>query len=1143
MRLNHVSLDPSSVQIETSEGVGEQLRNLFYDETVEPATPACGQCKCGDCTGANQLNLKEKQEICLIKNGLLYNKEDKCWTATYPWTKDPYLLPNNFGVAASHLKSLRRRLQRLGGNHAQLYADQMGDMMKRGVARKLSDEEREQYKGPVHYLPHFGVHTASVSTPLRIVFNASSNVQGTNLNSFWAAGPDCLNSLPGILCRFREGHIAFLGDISKMYNSVRISSLDQHCHRFLWGDPMTDDAPEVRVLTRVTFGDKPGGAIAMTAMRETAALAPADSLGRKVIEEDSYVDDIGSSVDSLKVAQSVTEEIDEILKQGDFHIKKWVISGMNQIQECGLSDEKVLGLRWDALKDEFFFRLKIMFKNCEVITSPKELLDEVPSSLSKRDILSQIARVYDPLGFLGGFMVVLKMAMRELVLYKMGWDQAIDEEHYEQWIRLFKELLSVATLRFPRCVKPKCFEGHPELVIFSDGSTKAYGAVAYVRFRISEDCFVSRLIMSKGKLAPMKAITIPKVELCGAVLAVRLLEFIVEQMRMVFGAIYLFSDSKIVLSQIRNDRLRHDVFVGNRISEIQRKTKVAQWHWVPSDQNAADIISRGVSPRELGEQSVWQGGPEFLKGPQSAWPVEVREEEFSLNQANVSSVEVISESSPKSCWDDLLVRISCFVMLLRITARIMNVIIKKSFRAMLGEPTGEDMARAERFWVQRAQESLREGWAKRFERLGPTMEDGMIKVGSRITAWLKENWNRNLFPILPVDHRFTLLFVIHIHNKTHGGIESTLARVLSQFWIPGVRKLIKSVKSRCVLCRRIDKVLLTQQMGPLPKERLMPSPPFFHTSVDLFGPMTVKDTVKRRVGMKVFGVIFTCFTTRAIYLDLAEGYDSDSFLKTFNRFVSIRGYPKTMYSDRGTQLVAARKQVERVQGIDYRGAVKEGSKFGMTWLFTRSADSPWQNGLTEALIKGVKRAIYAAIGESSMTYAELQTVLFRTANLVNERPIGTKPGFDLASGTYLCPNDLLLGRSSGTVPEGDFDASFNSTRRLRFIEKILDGFWKRWNRDYFQTLIIRQKWHSSSRNLVLNDIVLIKDCNSIRGKWRLARVTEANPADDGRVRNVKVQYKICSPGISYKGQGFTIVERSVQNLVLILPVEEQHRLN
>ena len=143
-------------------------------------------------------------------------------------------------------------------------------------------------------------------------------------------------------------------------------------------------------------------------------------------------------------------------------------------------------------------------------------------------------------------------------------------------------------------------------------------------------------------------------------------------------------------------------------------------------------------------------------------------------------------------------------------------------------------------------------------------------------------------------------------------------------------------------------------------------------------------------------------------------------------------------------------------------------------------------------------------------------------------------------GGYLCPNDLLLGRSSGAVPEGEFDISINATKRLKFIDSTLNCFWKRWHRDYFQTLFLRQKWHTSCRNIAVNDVVLIKDSNSKRGNWKMARVEGATLGDDGKVRNVKVKYKICQPGLSFKGQKFTVIDRSVQNLVLILPVEEQH---
>ena len=176
----------------------------------------------------------------LIRNGLEYDSEGKFWVSTYPWINDPYLVPNNYSVANAQLNSLLKRLAKSGTDQLKAYAEQINDMLERGVARKLSRQEILHYKGPIHYLPHFGVLKDSDSTPLRIVLNASSPFAGTTLNNFWSPGVDCLNSLPGILLRFREGFYAFIGDVKKMYNSVRISELDQHCHRFLWKEPMSE---------------------------------------------------------------------------------------------------------------------------------------------------------------------------------------------------------------------------------------------------------------------------------------------------------------------------------------------------------------------------------------------------------------------------------------------------------------------------------------------------------------------------------------------------------------------------------------------------------------------------------------------------------------------------------------------------------------------------------------------------------------------------------------------------------------------------------------------------------------------------------------------------------------------------------------
>jgi len=175
-----------------------------------------------------------------------------------------------------------------------------------------------------------------------------------------------------------------------------------------------------------------------------------------------------------------------------------------------------------------------------------------------------------------------------------------------------------------------------------------------------------------------------------------------------------------------------------------------------------------------------------------------------------------------------------------------------------------------------------------------------------------------------------------------------------------------------------------------------------------------------------------------------------------------------------------------------------------------------------------------------MTFSELQTVCFEAANLRNKRPIGRHPT-SLDDASYLCPNDLLLGRSTSRVPSGPFIQTDNPRRRYEFIQKIVDNFWRRWTRDYFPSLIIQQKWHTTKRNLKKGDIVLIQDSNQIRGQWKLGKVSEVFAGEDGIVRKVHVAYKNPKPGEPahmYNGRGYITVERSVNRLVLLLPVDE-----
>ena len=251
--------------------------------------PKCGGCKYRKCPlGGKYFTLKEEREFNLIEKGLKWKGDH--WVASYPWINGPGCLPNNYNLAEKMFCSLERRIMK-NVEYGKMYNEQIQDMVDRNVARKLSKEENETYSGPVHYLSHHEVlEPDSLSTPCRIVFNASTTFQGQCINDYWAKDPDLLYNLLEVFLRFRENRFAIIGDIKKMQHTIRITCLDQYTHRFLWREFKTNISPDIFAMTSASFGDRTARTIA------TVALGKAAEMGRKmaleVLERGTYVDGI-----------------------------------------------------------------------------------------------------------------------------------------------------------------------------------------------------------------------------------------------------------------------------------------------------------------------------------------------------------------------------------------------------------------------------------------------------------------------------------------------------------------------------------------------------------------------------------------------------------------------------------------------------------------------------------------------------------------------------------------------------------------------------------------------------------------------------------------------------------------------------------
>ena len=549
----------------------------------------------------------------------------------------------------------------------------------------------------------------SRSTPCRIVFNSSAKHGGVSLNDCLAKGPSLLNVLLGILLRFRQYKVAFVGDISKMFHSIDIAVEDQMTHLFLWREFDTTRYPETYAMTVVNMGDRPSSAIAQIALRKSAKLESQISKeSTDIILYNSYMDDIPGGAETKKRAHVIMEEIEGILLKRGFRIKEWIFPGcrtthesstdqkqvhmlMGAHNENGITTEAVLGMSWNIGNDTIQCRVK-----CKS--------DQI-KKVSKRGILSLVNSIYDPLGLLTPFTLRAKIVMRKLWAYrpKIDWDDELPKDIASEWNDVLQKIPSLNELEFRRSITPPNAIGKPMLIVFSDGSEKAYGSPAYVRWDLSDGGYSSQLLISKSRMATLNLSDVVRLELCGGILATRLRVTIQRKMHLTFRKVVHLIDSEIMQAMIHRESYGFNTFAGNRIGEIHRNTSANEWGWIEGKLNIADITTRGCNPEDLGPESIWQKGPQFLELPEKDWPVQwevktgVRIPEL---KGNVSCVQQDIERETLARRIDAS-KFSKWKLLQYTTARILKLYSrfkKDGDHTIYITPT--DLQEAELFWIR-----------------------------------------------------------------------------------------------------------------------------------------------------------------------------------------------------------------------------------------------------------------------------------------------------------------------------------------------------------------------------------------------------------------------------------------------------------
>lgn len=850
-------------------------------------------------------------------------------------------------------------------------------------------------------------------------------------------------------------------------------------------------------------------------------------LAAPVVTKRFYVDDVLAGGDDPEEVAETCRQLQDLLARGGFTLRKWCTNDPYILQhipkehwgnfsrlEIGRSTiTKALGLLWNPRTDRFGFQVPDL-QQLEVVT--------------KRIVVSEMSSMFDPLGLLGPVIINARMFVQRLWAKRLGWDEELPEQDRRWWHVFRDELDQLKKITVPRRVLPDNHRQY-QLHCFCDASSKGYGCCVYVVGLDEEKRIESNLLIAKSRVAPLRGLSIPSLELCAAVLGSQVMDNLTMNTDFTSSMVF-WSDSTVVLHWIRSPPHEWKVFVSNRVAEIQRLNRGATWNYVPSELNPADRISRGVLPSEISNDALWWQGPSFLTQPTGTWP------------ESPSSVSTISDAEQEkravvvlatvTVDDSIVERYSELGKLLKIVAlciRFSNNCRRAKANRTSGNLTPMEIDAALKSLVRLAQQSC---FSKEIDQLKRNKLDPSRRIEfdkrSHLKSlnicldedellWIDGRLNNSLGPfdskypiILPANHRLNYLIAHSLHLRTaHSGPSLLLSTMRQMFWPLRGRDLVRKVVRKCIVCFRCRPTECHQQMAPLPAVRVVPSRVFSKAGLDYCGPFSVRPLYGRGASVKMYVAVFVCLAVKAVHFEIVPDLTTAACINAIKRFVARRGRVIELHCDNATAFVGAdrelaalrRRYQDQFKSVEWTSyCIDSGIRFQFI-----PARSPHFGGLWEAGVKSFKFNFRRIFGGHSYTLDEFSTATVHIESILNSRPLTplTDHPDDLA---VLTPGHFLIGESMFSILELDVtDMSTNRLSRLQTMRRSIQDFWNRWSRDYISQLHQRSKWKRATTNIQVGALVLLKQDKLPSFMWNLGRVVEAYAGQDGLVRVVLVR--------------------------------------
>ena len=991
--------------------------------------------------------------------------------------------------------------------------DQLQENINKGFWAPVEKEMMDDVSVQKSYLPfQVELNPNSTSTPVRLVLNSSlKGGNGVSLNTTYQTGTNEIGNLKVIIMNTRIRPRLIAADISKFYYNFFLQPEETYLHLLLV--PVQPDGSvgygaeyqlEPYRQTRLTFGDSPSPTAATLARKKIAEENTEDERIRSIFLSNAYIDDIFGGVDFEEEVEPVIQKMKEVVEGANMTFKKFFWSNMpveegeTDVNLFQNNETKALGYIWDTAREAY--KLKINFnltRGGEEEEVTEDNMDRIMKELTKREALALTMQVYDPLGIFCPIGLGLKLVMNKITDREISWDTKVGEEELKEMKMALKEVRKMKEVAIPRCVIPRTRvkEEWPDLIGFSDASEKAVGYAIYLRYRVGENEWEARLLTAKTKTGGVRKISIPRAELMAVQLLAVGLQFV--HLHLDIKGIkrtIAFTDSQIVMQQLKKPASTMDIFTGTRVDAIKNifeELNVEAKH-VHGLENPADLCTKPCTAEQMAS-GFWQR-TNFLHKPEEEWPV--YGETVKLNR-----VKAEGDTGEQVNLEEILdpTRHRDLNKYRRILALLLKWKYKEYDDWQLLSKVDDILEKDTVHQTKKHHKKSMNNYCKFID------EEGRMFLVNRGT----EKGEPKKMLLMDKNSLLGRLVILDTHDKYHGyGARFVASKIRERYYIPQLTPKLMEVSRKCYRCKYLLRQEMEQLMAPQKSLRLEMTPPFTYIMVDLAGPMLAVDEVKRRTQRKIYLLLVSCLTTRALNVVVVKDLSTDGFLLGIRQHIAIRGPPQVCYSDLGSNFVGGQRLLmndenETVNAEALETFAKRGNftmKFGV-------ADHHEGQGAVEKAVHLVKTALKRANNGQipTLTFMEWCTTAAEMAALVNSRPLVLEPG----CGEAVTPGELLTLRPVAS-PFGNTEVREAAlTRRSALQRKFLEDWYSRYHQGFLEKIKGYQgKWRKEGENLEVGDVVLILNKPDTLGRpFTLATVAEAAAGADGKVRKVVVAFR------------------------------------